>query len=303
MNYLVYDCEVANSFDGISKICSLGYVLVDNDFNILKKEDILLNPEDKFDYHLYNNTANIRLYYPRSIFYSSPSFKERYEYIKQLFDDSDIVVGFSIENDIKFILDACMRYNCENINFKYVDVQKLFKLFYNDTQDRSLDYCVSFFNIDTEMVLHKSDDDAYLTFMVLKRLLEVNNLTFFSLLEKCNVKLTSIEDFLLIQEKRKLKKLERKQAYLNKVKELSRLNDLYDKEKENGGKLKGKTYCFTKNAFSYIEEALNIQKYIYDNGGVTKKHYEDGMYIIIDNPAEINDKIPNAKFVLINDLK
>ena len=35
--YLFFDCECANCFDGIGKICSLGYVLADDELNIIEE--------------------------------------------------------------------------------------------------------------------------------------------------------------------------------------------------------------------------------------------------------------------------
>ena len=44
MNYLFFDIECC---DG-NHICSFGYVICDEHFNILKKEDIIMNPQKKF---------------------------------------------------------------------------------------------------------------------------------------------------------------------------------------------------------------------------------------------------------------
>ena len=58
MNYLFFDIECA---DG-THMCSFGYVLVDEKFNILEKDDILINPKcafrlgrDEFDHKIRTN--------------------------------------------------------------------------------------------------------------------------------------------------------------------------------------------------------------------------------------------------------
>ena len=42
MEYIFFDIECANCFNGDGKICSFGYVITDRFFNILEKEDIVL---------------------------------------------------------------------------------------------------------------------------------------------------------------------------------------------------------------------------------------------------------------------
>ena len=46
--YLFFDIECACVFKDTAKICAFGYRLTDEHFNILEKEDILINPKVKF---------------------------------------------------------------------------------------------------------------------------------------------------------------------------------------------------------------------------------------------------------------
>ena len=52
-SYLFFDCECANCFDGIGKICSLGYVLADDELNIIMRNkhlDVMIeNFRDSFE--------------------------------------------------------------------------------------------------------------------------------------------------------------------------------------------------------------------------------------------------------------
>ena len=61
MNYLFFDIECS---DG-RHMCSFGYVLTDSNFAILKKEDILINPEAPFRLSRYNGEPQITLGYPK----------------------------------------------------------------------------------------------------------------------------------------------------------------------------------------------------------------------------------------------
>lgn len=43
MKYLFFDCEFANCFDSKEKICEFGYVMVDENFNVLYKDNLFFN--------------------------------------------------------------------------------------------------------------------------------------------------------------------------------------------------------------------------------------------------------------------
>ena len=45
MKFLFFDIECANCFGGVGKIFSFGYVLTDETFHVLERDDILMNPE------------------------------------------------------------------------------------------------------------------------------------------------------------------------------------------------------------------------------------------------------------------
>ena len=44
LDYLFFDIEASEG----RSMCSFGYVLTDENFNVLEKEDILINPEARF---------------------------------------------------------------------------------------------------------------------------------------------------------------------------------------------------------------------------------------------------------------
>ena len=49
MKYLFFDTECANCFDGEGKICEFGFVLTDENYQIIEKDNIIINPESPFD--------------------------------------------------------------------------------------------------------------------------------------------------------------------------------------------------------------------------------------------------------------
>ena len=46
MNLVFFDIECASVNKTTAKICAFGYVVCDENFNIIKKEDILVNPKE-----------------------------------------------------------------------------------------------------------------------------------------------------------------------------------------------------------------------------------------------------------------
>ena len=51
--FLFFDIECANCFNGIGKMCSLGYVVINENFEILDEDDVVMNPETEFDWYLF----------------------------------------------------------------------------------------------------------------------------------------------------------------------------------------------------------------------------------------------------------
>ena len=86
MQYLFFDIEASEG----RSMCSFGYVLTDSSFNVIAKEDILINPEARFCTQAWNKKKReegkgITLAYPEKTFRKSPTFPQRYDKIKYLY--------------------------------------------------------------------------------------------------------------------------------------------------------------------------------------------------------------------------
>lgn len=91
--FLFFDCECANCFDGIGKICSLGYVLADDELNVIESEDIVMNPETDFDWYLFSPKNKCRLAYSKDYFRSKPNFDFFYKRIKIIYERKLFYLG------------------------------------------------------------------------------------------------------------------------------------------------------------------------------------------------------------------
>lgn len=158
MNYLFFDIECANCYNGKCKIYSFGYLKTDEDFNIIEEpKDILMNPVANFDPYVKKNI----LVYDRKLLKTMPKFDERYQFIKSLMEDENTICsGYGIvQNDMRFLSDECKRYKLPPISAKCLDVQKLIKVVENKLPKKLGVEFAERFGEQSERA-HKSDTDA-----------------------------------------------------------------------------------------------------------------------------------------------
>ena len=166
-NYIFFDVECANCFDGKGKICTFGYVVTDNRFNILQKEDILINPNvAKWDWYVVKNI----LAYRKRDFVELPKFDAFYTKIKDLLTQNT-VCGFDVGLDIKYVNQDCARYGLPAIDVECFDVQELHKVKMGHELKKGLLGAAAELNLDLSgLNPHKSCDDAEISMMVMKTL-------------------------------------------------------------------------------------------------------------------------------------
>ena len=174
MNYLFFDIECS---DG-RHMCSFGYVLCDCRFNILKKEDILINPEAPFRLARFGGEPQIQLGYPKEKFYAAPNFVGRYEKIKRILEHKgQLIVGHSVLNDVNFLQLACERYNKPYFEYSFFDEQQIYKTI-NEGKSvgTALEKIAETYGIEPEN-LHRSDDDSKTTMEIVKHICEEQGMT------------------------------------------------------------------------------------------------------------------------------
>ena len=109
MKYVFFDIECSNG--GIGAICSFGYVITDERFNVIIQRDIIMNPPGKFKLTGREDRPDIILAYPEAVFRKSPKFYYYYdEIVDVLTADNQIVIGHSVSNDATFLNKSCNRY-------------------------------------------------------------------------------------------------------------------------------------------------------------------------------------------------
>lgn len=166
MEILFFDIECANNFNGAGKICEFGYVLTDGDFNIIDKDEILVNPRSQFDWYVLKKM----LTYRRGDYLAAPAYPKVYPRIKALFDRGPIVVGHTVDADAKYLNDESARYNLPMLNYKFYDAMQMFVDGHEGAAAIGLEKMGEVLGTARPEHAHRSMDDAEATMLTVKKM-------------------------------------------------------------------------------------------------------------------------------------
>ena len=167
MRYVFFDIECADG--GKGSICSFGYVITDENFCELESDDIVINPESKFRLSGKSRCPDIFFAYTEAEFRNAPRFPVFYEKIRSLLEaDDQIVIGHSVQDDVNFLCKACMRYKLPALKFKFADSQSLYGQMFGSNGQIGLDRACDEFSIYKPVDVHKSEEDARATMLLVK---------------------------------------------------------------------------------------------------------------------------------------
>ena len=104
MKYVFFDIECACVYKNTAKMCAFGYVVTDGKFQVIEREDILLNPKGKFHLTDRKGREGLVLPYEYEDFKKYPVFSAEYPRIKALLEDKDaVVLGHATVNDVNYL--------------------------------------------------------------------------------------------------------------------------------------------------------------------------------------------------------
>lgn len=181
MKILSFDIESTTGSHNDGSMCTFGYCLYDTENNNRFQEDLVISPKTR------RMETKIKLHYDKQTIRSAPKFPERYEVIKNLFAAADLIIGFSVGNDVEFLNNACAVYNLKRITYEFLDVQLLYKTVFKTPTMQGLEKIAAALGIEYEA--HRSDEDARVTLEVLEYILKSENLPVTELIRKYNVTL------------------------------------------------------------------------------------------------------------------
>ena len=189
---LFVDTESSNCFNDVYKMCEYGQIGTDLSFNertVLRK-DILMSPgyDGKFNLVGRKGHRDLTLSHSYAEYKKSPTFARYYDDIAFfLCQKTSMVFMWAAENDVQALLDQCMRYDVPTFPFVSYDVQHIFMKEFPEFDGRpSLEKAAAFLELNLEGITqHKPDDDAFLTMLILKGIVEKTGKTILELIRDC----------------------------------------------------------------------------------------------------------------------
>ena len=259
--FVFFDCECANTFEGIGKICSLGYVICDDDLNVIESEDVVMNPECDFDWYLLSGKGDCKLAYSKDYFRIKPNYEAYYKDIKKLFTTGNrYIAGFAVSNDVGFVNNANERYDLPYIQFRAFDLERYLERKYEKKQKLS-DWAAEF-GVDLDKFMtHKSVDDAMMTMLCLKAECERTG-------QNVEEIITSPEGKNCFVSNEQILEQAAERAYRREVTE--KIKRLYNK-KSPMPRFKTVVGCrfeLDRKIMHDVDDAFELVKRIYENGGM-----------------------------------
>lgn len=184
MKYLFFDLEYAASKGGNIKICEFGYVVTDENFQILDRDNFIINPNImrcEWDWLVVRTILTRRI----SEYEENPEFDYYYDEIVKLIKEADYVFGHSINGDAKALNCDCQRYGLPSIDFKFYDIKEFYKQYNSSKNDTSVVNILNDLEIEGEEGEHDAEVDAVNTMYEFKVMLQRLEMTAQELIDIC----------------------------------------------------------------------------------------------------------------------
>lgn len=310
MKYLFFDIECSNCFNGVGKMCEYGFVLTDENFNIIKQDDIPMSPgkgrECRFNLIGRKHEKDLELAYDYDFYFEQPQFPHFYERIKKLMEDPDTYCfAFSAENDILHLYHSCKRYKLEQIKYRCFDVQKFAQRYLGIRKQIGLkNACLNIVGPSATVTFneHLSRDDAKTTMKIFQAICELEQMTSQQYLKEYPFFGYGVDEYLAIYEHKKEEKRITKESY--KYFDSIKLS-IEEASKEEYA---GRRYEVSSKLKKSDDILKHIVEYVNAHNGVLIEKVDLADYFIVlgeDNKQEIIDKVGkhfNGEYILLEDI-
>lgn len=279
MKLVFFDIECACVHKTFAKICAFGYVVCDEDFNILEKEDILINPKGKFELTDRRGDKGLKLPYEYEEFKKHPPFRRVYGRIKELLEDKDaLVFGHAVLNDVKYLKLETQRFKLPSFNFAFADSQLIYMTYKNDfTHQAGLEHIAQ--DLGVEFTPHRAVDDAYATMRIIEAICKAKNCGASRLLEELKFTPGKIEKYNI-----RSPQSARQKAYKNEKKSAKEArsraritfhNTVFSKRPKKGAPLSGVQVIFARCIEDDLDLSLPLVNKLYEAGGRYAQKVDD----------------------------
>ena len=288
-----------------------GYILTDENFKILRKDEIVMSPgrgrENRFYLKGRKGQRDLELAYDYDYYYDQPEFPVFYEKIKKLIEaENTVCFAWSSGNDMLHLFHTCKRYRKEPLRFICYDVQKIASNFLGIKKPLSLkNACISIVGKNSTIQLqeHLSSDDAKMTMMILEAVCVLERKNSSSLIAESEYAKEDAYDYVLnidARKNEKQKRKERHQFYKRMVKEDELLLQNPD--------FKGERYNVSGKIKNKVEDLDSVIEKIHSLGGVVVDNLVNTDLFVTydeDNQKEIIEKFGDkysVRYILMSDL-
>ena len=292
MKYLFFDIECALVSKKWAKICAFGYCQTDEQFHILKKEDLLINPQGKFHLTDRKGTQGLVLPYKYADFKNYPTFCELADKIYGLLQDKDtFVAGHATMNDVKYLNLESQRFSLPPFSFRFADTQFVYM---NRIGDFSRQFGLGTIaeQLNVEFIPHRAVDDAYATMRIAEAMCKEEGLSCPQLLEKYKIQRGEIKDFEIkpiTSESFEAHKaaVEKRREERGRLKaEFSNFADREKRRRAKEGKLKNKSVCFSHPLELELPLSKKLLKAAFNEAATFTSHAEEcDVYVCFENES------------------
>ena len=268
----------------LSSICSIGVVIADEHFNILSRENIWINPKTKYNLNGTRANVGIDLHLDKALLDASPDFSKVYARIAAMLTDPQyVVLGHAVDSDVRMLNKACERYRLPSINFEFICSQLLYRLYKEEKEVKALNKIADELGVTFQQ--HNSEEDAYVSLLTLKYLVEDSGLTVEELLTKYHVRKGSNYNFELTRPVSLMGQVSKKkltQVAIEKIKEY------ISTVKKTSNEYRNVAFCLARSLeLSDSDELYEVVRVIIQKGGrYTAKLFKGNVYVKGNNPTE-----------------
>ncbi len=278
MKYVFFDIECACVFKNVAKICAFGYVETNENFEVLAREDILLNPKGKFHLTDRKGREGLVLPYEYEDFKKYPLFPVEYNRIKALLEDPDaLVLGHATMNDVNYLNLETKRFRLPSFRFDFYDTQ-FFWMNVTGKYSQQVGLGVMAEALNVEFTPHRAVDDAYATMRVCEALCRREGKNVQGLIAHHHIRAGRIEDHRLQpassagQKAYYAQREKEREAYHRAHEEFYRFVNKHMHRRKKGGALEGKVFCFAKDVETDVPMSVMLVASIFNSGGKYTSH-------------------------------
>ena len=250
MRYVAFDIECSIVIPCYSEMCEFGYVVADEDFNIICERNLRIKP--KKVQRIIGEKIGIKL----EDFKDSPKFEEVYEEIRDVLEHPDqIIFAHSAISDLKYLGRECRIKRCKYPRIRVHDTERIYKE-YTKSEKTSLESTKEWIGIDFKN--HSAIDDAKACLYIMKKISEEEKENFSSYFEDIP--------------KESIRTSDEADRFLDLEEERSKLERLYNPKFRNiriiGKNAEGVVVCFAKDTVKNTpREAKTLAYQILENSG------------------------------------